>query len=249
MSIAVRNPEVNGDCELAPGGIASGQATKSVRRVGFWSAAIAAVSTVGYAIAQPLTAPVTEWHGMVAYVASFNPNSQLFFYFTTVLAVAFVVLMSSIHYVMPESRRFWTHLGVVFSVIYATIVSMNYVLQLIAVGPSISSGDTEGVAFFAPANPHGFFITAEGLGYVFMILALLFAAPAFYGSALELWIRWMFVATFGISAAVIPVGALFGIGLVLAGVISTDVWAVLLTIALILVAVFFRRKLRMRNNT
>jgi hypothetical protein len=244
MSIAVRAPDVGQLREVRPGDVASSQANKAVGRVGFWSAVVAAVSTVGYSIAQPLTSPTVEWHGMTPYAASFNPSSQLFFYFTTVLAVAFVVLMTSIHYAMPESRRLWTHLGLIFSVIYATIVSMNYVLQLVGVGPSISSGDTEGVAFFVPTNPHGFFLSSELLGYVFMILALLFAAPAFYGSALELWIRWMFVASFALSAAVIPVGSVLGLGLVMVGTISTDIWEVLLTVALILVAVFFRRRLR-----
>ena len=102
-----------------------------------------------------------------------------------ILSIAFVVLMTSIHYSMPQSRRLWTHLGILFSVIYATIISFNYMFQLIAIGPSIASGETEGLALFAAANPHGFFITSETLGYMFMILAMLFAAPAFGRSSLD----------------------------------------------------------------
>src|SRR5437899_12535566 len=99
MSItAIREEHLGGDRELTTDGIAAGRPTRAIRSVGFWSAVVAAVSTIGYAIAQPLTSPLTEWRGMAAYASSFKPSSQLFFYFTIVLATAFVVLITAVHY-------------------------------------------------------------------------------------------------------------------------------------------------------
>jgi hypothetical protein len=114
-------------------------------------------------------------------------------------------------------------------------------LQLIAVGPSITSGETEGLAFFAAANPRGFFITSETLSYIFMILAMLFAAPAFGRNSLERWIRSMFVASFSIPAVIVLAGALLGFALPLIGLVSTDAWEVLLAISTALLAVYFKR--------
>jgi hypothetical protein len=39
---------------------------RAVRLVGFWSAAVAAIITIVYAVVQPFTAPPAEWHGMAA---------------------------------------------------------------------------------------------------------------------------------------------------------------------------------------
>jgi len=241
MSTAIQQDRIEEFRELTFDASSSGQFSRTVSRLGFWSALVATVSTIGYAIAQPLTSPLLEWRGVAAYAASFDPSSQVFFYFTTVLAIAFVVLMTSVHYSMPESRRLWTHLGILFSAIYATIISFNYMLQLIAVGPSILSGETDGLAFFAATNPHGFFITSETLGYIFMILAMLFAAPAFGRNSLERWIRWMFVASFAIPAVIVLAGAVLGFALPLIGLVSTDAWEVILAISTALLMVYFKR--------
>ena len=133
-----------------------------------------------------------------------------------------------------QQRRYAT-------VIYATIISFNYMFQLIAVGPSIASAETEGLALFAAANPHGFFVTSETLGYMFMILAMLFAAPAFSRGSLERWIRAMFVASFGIPAVIVLVGIVLGYALPSVGIVSTDAWEVLLAMSTALLVVYFKR--------
>ncbi len=60
MSTAIREQHIGGYRELTPDGISGGQPTPAIRRVGFWSAVVATVSTIGYAIAQPLTSPLTN---------------------------------------------------------------------------------------------------------------------------------------------------------------------------------------------
>jgi hypothetical protein len=217
------------------------QIPRAVRLVGFWSAAVAAIVTIAYAIVQPFTAPPTEWHGMAAYAASFNPISLTWLYPAFLLPPAFVVVMVSIHQATPEDGRLWTHLGVVFACLYATIEIVNYGLQLLAVSPSIQSGETEGLAFFAFTNPHGFFAALETVSYPLMLLALLFAAPVFRGSGLERWIRWTFVANFGVVMVLTVIAVVLGLSLLTFGVITTDAWEVLFAIAMVLLAVFFYR--------
>ena len=212
---------------------------RAVRLVGFWSAAIAAIITIAYAIVQPFTAPPAEWHGLAAYAASFNPITLTWLYPAFLLPLTFVVVMVSIHQATPEDDRLWTHLGVVFACLYATIEIVNYGLQLLAVSPSIQSGETDGVAFFAFTNPHGFFGALETLSYPLMLLALLFAAPVFRGSGLERWIRWTFLANFGLVVVLAVIGVVLGLSLLAIGVITTVAWEVLFAIAMVLVAMFF----------
>jgi hypothetical protein len=214
---------------------------RGVRLVGFWSAAIAAFITIAYAIVQPFTAPPAEWHGMAAYAASFNPITLSWLYPAFLLPLTFVVVMVSIHQATPEEDRLWTHLGVVFACLYATIEIVNYGLQLLAVSPSIQSGETEGLAFFAFTNPHGFFAALETLSYPLMLLALLFAAPVFRGSGLERWIRWTFLANLGVVLVLALIGVVLGLSLLTIGVITTDAWEVLFAMAMVLVAVSFHR--------
>jgi hypothetical protein len=222
--------------------------SRAVRLVGFWSAAVAAIVTIAYAIVQPFTAPPGEWHGMAAYAASFNPISLTWLYLMFLLPPTFVVVMVSIHQATPEDGRIWTHLGVVFACLYAAIETVNYGLQLLAVSPSIQSGETEGLAFFAFTNPHGFFAALETVSYPLMLLALLFAAPVFRGSGLERWIRWTFVANLGLVLALAAIGVVLGLSLLTIGVITTDAWEVLFAIAMVLVAIFFLRAPRLTKS-
>ena len=51
----------------------------------------------------------------------------------------------------------------------------------------------------------------------------------------------MFVASFGIPAAIVLAGAVLGFALPLVGLISTDAWEVLLAISTALLVVYFKR--------
>ena len=73
-----------------------------------------------------------------------QPVSLTCLYPALLLAPAFVVAMVSVHRAMPEDRRLWTQLGVVFACLYAPIKTLNYAVQLLAVAPSIQAGETEG---------------------------------------------------------------------------------------------------------
>jgi hypothetical protein len=160
-----RRPAESG--QALPGFPSPHRISSAARRIGLSSAAVAAVATLAYAVIQPLTerpltAPSPEWHGMAAYAASFDPISLTWRYPAFLLAVAFVIVMTSVHYTMPENRRLWTQLGLVFASPYATVVTVNYTIQLLAVVPSIQAGDTDGLGFFAFTNPHGVVRGARG---------------------------------------------------------------------------------------
>jgi hypothetical protein len=77
---------------------------------------------------------------------------------------------------------------------------------------------TAGLALFTQYNPHGLMVALEGLGYLMMSGALLFAAAVFAGGRLERALRWLFVASF-----VVAVGSFVGLSLMGYGIVTFEV--------------------------
>jgi hypothetical protein len=220
----------------------------AVRQVGFWSAGLSTLCSVGYALASGLVllqmlkpAPAgtaAGWTGIDAYLSLFQPSQMLPLVPSLLLAPCFVALMVSIHYYAAPERRLWSHLGLAFTLLYAGLALTNYLVQLTAVRRSLLGGETDGLAILVPGNPHSVF-WALASAYVFLNLAMLFAAPVFTGGRLERWIRWLFVAN-GATALVTVAGiaadnpAFYLIG-------SLVPWCVVFTAATVLLAVLFGR--------
>ncbi len=177
-------------------------ASSPVYRLGFWSAVFATLSGIGYGIAvivlmiSSMTSAADTppgWQGIEAYVNSFQFIQMLPLIPSLVLAPAFMVLMVSIHYDAPQAKKIWSHLGIAFTIVYAVMACINYIVQLTVVRLSILNRETDGLAMFAMGNSHSIF-WALASAYAFMNLAMLFAAPVFEGGKLERWIRGLFYA-------------------------------------------------------
>lgn len=162
---------------------------RSVSQVGFWSAVLATLFSIGYGItlivtmiSMSATATGTSpgWRGIESFVASFQPIQMLSLIPSLLLAPTFVVLMVSLHYYASPDKKIWSHLGVAFALIYAAMASINYLLQLTVVRLSIVNKEIDGLAMFVMGNPHSIF-WALASAYIFMNLAMLFAAPVFGG--------------------------------------------------------------------
>ncbi len=186
--------------------------SKPVRQIGFWSAVLATVFSISYGIAVIVmmlsaltTGAMSGWKGVESYVASYQPISMLPLIPSLPLAAAFIALMVSIHYYARDDKKIWSQLGLSFAIVYAVMASINYIVQLTVVRLSILNQETDGLAMFAMGNPHSIF-WALASAYVFMNLAMLFAAPVFEAGKLERWIRWLFLAN-GASAVI----TIFGI--------------------------------------
>jgi len=146
--------------------------------------------------------------------------------------------MVSIHYYARDDQKIWSQLGLAFAIVYAAMASINYIVQLTVVRLSILNRETDGLAMFVMGNPHSIF-WALASAYIFMNLAMLFAAPVFEGGKLERWIRWLFLAN-GASVVI----TIFGIvvdspAIYLLG--SLVPWCVIFSGATVLLAVLFRR--------
>jgi hypothetical protein len=161
-------------------------------RLGFVAALVAAALTVGF-VALTLLFPADSWRGVDAYAASFATIDVVQLIPILLLAPVVVVLMACIHHRAAGSRHVAGQLAVTFAAVYATIITVNYVLQLYVVRLSIAAAEVEGLALLVMPNPRSVFVALEIAGYGFFALMALAAGAALSGRELERWIRYAFL--------------------------------------------------------
>lgn len=157
---------------------------KSLYKVGFWSALVAFVGAFGYSVAQIL---------QLVRLVSYPLDAILIYGFSLCIATPFILAMLALHYLTPAGKKFWSHAALLFSVMYALYVNLNYVVQLATVIPKSLQGALDEIRVL-DQTPHSLFWDVDALGYIFMGLATLFAVPVFAKTGLQKWLRWFFLA-------------------------------------------------------
>jgi len=208
------------------------------QKIGFWAAVIAFIGAVGYIVSVPL---------QVFNVVNYFQDSVIAFGFSLIIPASFLIAMVALHYTVSEEKKFWTHAAVAFAVIYTTYCTLNYVVQLTLVLPAgyswtfANQQGTLGPLSLLNQTPHSLFWDIDGLGYIFLNLATLFAFPVFEKHGLQRWVRWFFL----VNALITPLFALayfyptFSVPLLILG---GGPWAVTVPACLLLLALFFRSK-------
>lgn len=218
----------------------------ALRQLGFWSAFASALFGFGYGLAviimviSNLSSGETAagWQGIEAYQLSFRSILLLPLYPSLLLAPTFAALMVCVHYYATLAKRIWSHIALVYTVIYAGMALINYTTQLMSVQRALVSGETDGLSMLVFGNPHAIFWSLVS-AYVFMNVAMLFAAPVFSGGRLERWINRLFLLN-GLSVIITIASLLVDNPFVfLLG--SLVIWCPLFTAANALVVVLFNR--------
>ncbi len=202
----------------------------AVTRLGAWSALL----TVGFTTTFTAAAILTElrllpspWDAVLPLVPSL------------LLAPSFLAMLVCTNAVMPRDRRIWSQLGVAFALVYVPLCSAAYMVELFVVEPRVLRGAMEETALLTIVRGDSVFNAIDGLGYLFMSLAALFTAPAFGGSRLERWIRWLLVAH---GAMAVPVFLTYFVSRTF--IYGAALWSVTLAVSGCLIATFFRRVAR-----
>ena len=201
---------------------------KTVSLLGFWSAVFCAFFAIAYIAAEG--AHLIGWLGTKENIKSYVPRMLP----SILLAIAFVILMVSILNSARSEKRVWAQIGFAFSIIYTVLVSIVYFVVMAVLVPYVERGESAQVVLLQ--FKHGTFLFAiDILGYGFMSLATLFAAPVFGGSNLESWIRRAMIANGLLAPAIvfqIFYPSLWNIALL---------WAVTFPTTAILLSLHFRR--------
>lgn len=194
---------------------------QSACRIGFWTAILMAIATTSAFIIAITTAPARSGPNCQALVemgivescieypytdvADFVPIEYIWMYPTLLMALSFVVLVTSIHYYADENKKIFSHVGLSFALLSAAAHTMNYFIQIAVMQPSLLKGELEGLSLFSQYNPHGIFIALEDVGYFIMGLTFLFITFTFSKSnRLEHVIR-----NFFFISSILTIGSLF----------------------------------------
>jgi hypothetical protein len=196
-------------------------------RLGFWSAVLAASASLVFLVASGpvlVGAVAPPWDNILTLVPSL------------VLAPALLALLVCVHHTARSDRKAWSHLAVAFAGVYTALVSVVYVVELAVVEPLIVRGNAARAGLLT-IEPGGVLNAIDGLGYAFLGLALLFAAPVFAGEGLDRLIRWLLFAN---GVAVVPILLTYFVDrafLLIAG----PLWGLAVPAVAVLLAVSFRR--------
>ena len=157
-----------------------------------------------------------------------------------ILIPVFILLIACIHEYSPADLKFFSRLGLLFTMGYAVLIGFNYYMQLTLVQTNLYTD------IFAMDDPQSIMWVIEVLGYGFMGLATLSTAFVFTNGKLENAIRWLFIIN-----GILGIGGMIGYALglsmnILAG--GLIVWDIIMPISSLLLAVLFRRVLRINNS-
>ena len=186
-----------------------------IYQLGFWSAIVA---TILVAVA-----------GITA-TAAIQPFATIIGFLVT---SSFLIVMACIHCYASDERKVFSLIGLSFAIIYAALISINYFIQLTFVRQS-----TFDASMFDMTNTQSMMFVIEVLGYFFMGLATLFAAPVFGSSKVERLIKWLFAAN-GFLGILTPISYVFlPIEVSFGGLIA---WDIIMPVATASLAYLFRR--------
>jgi hypothetical protein len=189
--------------------------------LGFWSAVIMTIAVI--------------FSGITASTAMKIPSLVS----GIILIPVFILLIACIHEYSPADRKFYSRLGLLFTMGYAVLIGFNYYMQLTLVQNNLYTD------VFAMDDPQSIMWVIEVLGYGFMGLATLSTAFVFANGKLENAIRWLFIVN-GILGIGGMIGYALGLSLsILAG--GLIVWDIIMPLSSILLVVLFRRVLKTNN--
>jgi len=229
--------------------------TNNANLLGFYAAILTAVITVvtfGIAIFTPPISGAFCVGSCIEYpftnIVSRFPRDYMWMYLAILVTFIYVVLMVCIHHYASKEKKIFSQIGLSFALISATILIINYFIQISVIQPSLVNGETDGIAILTAYNPHGIFIALEEIGYLMMSVAFFCVAPVFSGTnRLESAIRWIFIISFIlIISSLIILSFFYGINREdrFEVVVITINWIVLI-VSGILLSVVFKRAMKM----
>ena len=110
------------------------------------------------------------------------PREYIWMYTSILIMLFYIVQVVCIHRYATAGKRTFSLIGLSFAIISATVLMINYFIQVSVIQPSLMNGETDGISILTQYNPHGIFIALEELGYLIMSFSFLFIAPVFFKS-------------------------------------------------------------------
>jgi len=222
--------------------------------LGFWICLLmAALTVVSFSIAiltPPRSGPFCTGTCVLypySNTAHFFPRDFWWIFPALSISPLYLVLCGCMHSWVVPSGRLFSRIAMLFAVIAASTITLDYFLQIEVLQPSLVRAEFDGMALISQYNPHGLFIAMENLGYLMMGVSMLFLGVALSrNSRLENLVRWQLIVSgaAGITTFV-AMSLSFGTNLETRfelAIITIDWFA--LVIASVVLSILFRRTYR-----
>lgn len=150
----------------------------TTRRVGLYSAAACAALSITYVLAQLL-----EWLGLLGSASGPESTSTplgigVLLTPSLLLGCAFLTMMAALHQASHSDKKAISLAALSFAIMYATLVTLVYFVQLTLVGPRMAADDMAEIEFLRFVPYRSFLFAIDLLGYSFMSVSMLFGACA-----------------------------------------------------------------------
>jgi hypothetical protein len=219
-------------------------------KIGLWSAIATTFSLAAFAIAFTLTMilfpSAVIWQGIEAYASSYQQTLMFFLmFFPFVLAPCFLTLMAVIYHITPDDKKILGLLSLVFVIVYAAQISLNYYIQLTSIESNLLAGNLEGLAILTFFNPTSIPLHTELLGYGMLSIGMIFASFLFSKGQRNKTIFWIFLIN-GILNAYYIFDPFIGIG---GPPIVLALFNYSVPIATLLIALQFHRTIKTKGES
>ena len=176
--------------------------TSTTRQLGSWSALVTAILAALFFVIGLFGSSYTEGITYPYVLTTIRPIDYLLWIPAFLLPFSLIILFSCLHTLTPSQKKVFSHIGLSFGIVYATIMLSDLFLQWTVILPSIAHNETSTLSLLSQYYPHGVFLALESLGYLLLDTALLFFVPTILGtSRLHRAIRWLFLAAFSLTTA------------------------------------------------
>ena len=164
-----------------------------LRVAAFLVLAGALLSGPGAVLLVAVVAPQPPWTTLDAFLASYHPVQAVPYALGYILLSGLVLFSASCHAAAPSRLRARTAASLVFTSVYASLVFVNYTIQLGFV-PRLREARPAFLSQLTMANPASFAWFLETFGYAAMGVATWLVAPAFGGGPRANAVRHLLVA-------------------------------------------------------
>jgi len=167
-------------------------------KLGYWSAILSAILTVGWGIGLVMTMavfPIPAWTNLADFVAAVRPASLVAVTLTQVAAFLLgplsLILLCSLYDYAPNDKKVLTRVGLGCIITTMALGSQMYFVHFNVMRLLITRRPLTGLEQFVEWNPNSVLAASGLLAWtLFWGLALLFVAPIFSGGRLERRLRY-----------------------------------------------------------
>jgi hypothetical protein len=133
------------------------------------------------------------------------PRDFYWIYPAILLSISYLGLVTYLKISATDDKKIFGEMGHSLALMAASILLINYWVQISTVPPSLIKGEFGGISLISQFNSHGVFIALEELGFGIMSTSFLFLAFIFSDNKLGRWIKAIFLTNFGLTTSALAI--------------------------------------------